>query len=146
MKILLKFIWIIRCVSITLLYCRINLSCIVILIIAMLLNCAAIVKITFIIFFKCIMSFFVVIKIFSNCWIILLLIKSFITVDVSIKLQNFLIFAIEIENCIKQTMRINDWRFFLSAIDDDEIRKNVTISDCDFNNEFNLNAKFNNAF
>ena len=35
---------------------------------------------------------------------------------------------------------------FLSAINDDEVRENITISDCNFNNEFNLNARFDDVF
>ena len=35
---------------------------------------------------------------------------------------------------------------FLNAINDNEIQKNIAISNCDFNNEFNLNIKFNDVF
>ena len=127
-------------------YCCINSSHIVILIIAMSLNRVAIVKIAFIIFFKCITSFFVVIKIFSSCWTILFLIELFIIINVSIELRDFLIFAIEIENCVKRAIKISDWRFFLNAIDDDDARKNAAISDCNFNSKFNLNARFDDVF
>ena len=92
------------------------------------------------------MSFLAVIKIFSSCWAILFLIKSSIIVDVSIELRDFLIFAIKIENCVEQAIRISDWRFFLNAINDDDARKSAAISNCDFNNEFNLNARFDDVF